>query len=62
MKRGIKARPGLRVPPGTQLAHKRGFEAAKGYGYGHSDLKTVDIHKIQHKCDKMGKLNNEGKK
>ena len=59
MERNSIARPGLRVPPGTQLAHERGFEAAKGYGYEKARLQTVELHKIQHKNDKMGKLNKD---
>jgi hypothetical protein len=42
----------MRVPPGKELAHRRGFEAAKGYGYEHSDLKTKADHALQHKFDK----------
>ena len=44
-------RPGIRNPPGYQLAHKRGFEARKGYGYEYSDLQGTDIHKVQHKVE-----------
>ena len=63
MKRDSAARPGLRVPPGTQLAHERGFEAAKGYGYEKSNLQITELHKIQHKHDKQGRLNKDrGKK
>lgn len=39
----------MRVPPGKQLAHKRGFEARKGYGYGHSNLQNTANHRLQHK-------------
>ena len=52
----------LRVPPGKQLAHKRGFEANKGYGYEHADLKLISDHKIQHKHDNFGKLNKDAGK
>ncbi len=37
------------VPPGKNLAHHRGFKAKKGYGYEHSDLQDIDLHKLQHK-------------
>jgi len=33
---------------GQVLAHRRGFEARKGFGYQHSDLQTVLLHKLQH--------------
>jgi hypothetical protein len=39
----------VRVPPGKNLAHRRGFEAKKGYGYDYSDLQDIDLHKLQHK-------------
>jgi len=42
-------RTNIRVPPGKNMAHRRGFEAKKGYGYGHSDLQDIDLHKLQHK-------------
>ncbi|MFP4309645.1 MAG: polymorphic toxin type 8 domain-containing protein, partial [Desulfococcaceae bacterium] len=47
IKRGT--RKNVRVPPGKNLAHRRGFEAKKGYGYEHSDLQDIDLHKLQHK-------------
>jgi hypothetical protein len=34
---------------GKELAHRRGFEARKGYGYEHSDLQDKVLHKLQHK-------------
>jgi len=49
----------IRNPPGKDLAHQRGREAAKGYDYKHSDLKTKADHQLQHKHDKNGKLNKE---
>jgi len=49
----------LRVPPGKQLAHDRGREAQKGYGYEHSKLQDTDLHNLQHKHDNNGKLNKE---
>ena len=42
-------RTNIRVPPGKNLAHRRGFEAENGYGYGQSDLQDIDLHKLQHK-------------
>jgi hypothetical protein len=42
-------RKNVRVPPGKNMAHRRGYEARKGYGYEHSDLQDVDLHKLQHK-------------
>ena len=42
-------RSNIRVPPGKVLAHRRGFEARKGYDYDYSDLQDVDLHKLQHK-------------
>jgi RHS repeat-associated protein len=42
-------RKNIRVPPGKELAHRRGFEAKKGFDYEHSDLQVIDNHKLQHK-------------
>jgi len=44
-------RSNIRVPPGKVLAHRRGFEAKKGFSYQHSDLQLVDLHKLQHKYE-----------
>ncbi len=44
---------------GKELAHERGREAAKGYGYEHSNMQDADLHKLQHKHDKKGTLNKE---
>lgn len=52
-----RKRTDLRNPPGTDLAHKRGFEAAKGYDYRHSQLQGRDLHKLQHKFDALGRKN-----
>jgi len=41
-------RSNIRVPPGKNLAHQRGFEAKKGCGYQYSDLQHIDLHKLQH--------------
>ncbi len=34
---------------GKVLAHRRGFEAKKGFSYKHSDLQDVNLHKLQHR-------------
>jgi len=39
----------IRNPPGKDLAHRRGFEARKGYSYQHSDLQDRSLHRLQHK-------------
>lgn len=49
----------LRVPLGKELAHKRGFEAAKGFDYSYSNLQDKSLHKLQHKYDGMGKKNKQ---
>ena len=46
-------------PPGKVLAHERGREAAKGYGYEHSNLQDKDLHDLQHKYDDKGRKNKE---
>ncbi|EYE87298.1 hypothetical protein Q428_14025, partial [Fervidicella metallireducens AeB] len=45
----------IRVPNGYQMAHKRGYEARKGFGYSHSVLNDTNLHKLQHKYDKYGR-------
>jgi hypothetical protein len=45
----------LRVPPGKNLAHERGKEVAKGYGYKDSKLNTVELHKLQQSTEKVKK-------
>lgn len=47
----------VRNPPGKDLAHERGREAAKGFGYEHSNLQDNDLHDLQHKYDDYGKKN-----
>jgi hypothetical protein len=42
-------RTSIRVPPGKNMAHRRGFEAKKGFDYKHSDLQDIDLHKLQHR-------------
>ncbi len=49
----------IRNPPGKELAHERGREAAKGYSYKFSNLVDRVLHKIQHKLDDFGRANNE---
>ena len=43
----------IRNPPGIHLAHERGRENAKGYGYEHSKLQLISNHRLQHKYDKI---------
>ncbi len=52
-------RKNIRNPPGKDLAHERGREAAKGYGYEHSNLQDRDLHRRQHKYDNGGRKNKE---
>lgn len=49
----------IRNPPGKDLAHERGREAAKGYDYSHSNLQDRDLHRLQHKYDDFGRTNTE---
>ncbi|SBS36452.1 Adenosine monophosphate-protein transferase and cysteine protease IbpA precursor [Marinomonas spartinae] len=49
----------IRNPPGKDLAHERGREAAKGYGYEHSNLQDRKLHRLQHKYDNFGRKNKE---
>lgn len=49
----------IRNPPGKDLAHERGREAAKGYSYKNSKLQDRDLHKTQHKYDDKGRANKE---
>lgn len=52
-------RNSIRNPPGKDLAHERGREAAKGYGYDYSNLQDRDLHKLQHRYDNFGRKNKE---
>jgi Bacterial toxin 8 len=52
-------RASIRNPPGKDLAHERGREAAKGYDYNHSNLQDRDLHRSQHKYDDFGRANVE---
>ena len=54
-----RKRKTIRNPPGKDLAHERGREAAKGYGYEHSNLQEKKLHRLQHKYDNFGKRNKE---
>jgi RHS repeat-associated protein len=51
----------VRVPPGKQMAHARGREAAKGYNHktSPSSLQNIRNHRTQHKYDGHGKKNKE---
>ncbi|WP_228457756.1 polymorphic toxin type 8 domain-containing protein [Chryseobacterium sp. C3] len=49
----------MRNPPGKDLAHERGREAAKGYSYKYSNIQDRKLHRTQHKYDKGGRLNKE---
>ena len=47
----VKQRSGgdtLRMPPGKQLAHERGRENHKGYGFVYAKLQDADLHRLQH--------------
>ncbi|QYS92410.1 hypothetical protein JJC04_08210 [Flavobacterium covae] len=48
-------RKSIRNPPGKDLAHERGREAAKGYSYKNSNLQDRDLHRRQHKYDNGGR-------
>ncbi len=52
-------RKSIRNPPGKDLAHERGREAAKGYSYKNSNLQDRDLHRRQHKYDNGGRKNKE---
>ncbi len=53
------SRKTIRNPPGKDLAHERGREAAKGYSYKYSNLQDRRLHRLQHKYDNFGRLNKE---
>ena len=54
-------RTSIRNPPGKDLAHERGREAAKGCSYKHSNLQNRADHRTQHKYDNNGRANKEHK-
>ena len=47
----------LKVPPGYELAHERGREKTKGFGYEHSNLILKIDRIIKHMFDNNGKFN-----
>jgi len=52
-------RKNIRNPPGKDLAHERGREAAKGYSYKYSKFQNRTDHRNQHKYDNGGRKNKE---
>lgn len=52
-------RKNIRNPPGMDLAHERGREAAKGYSYQYSNLQDRSLHRRQHRFDDKGRRNRE---
>jgi RHS repeat-associated protein len=54
-------RKNIRVPPGTDLAHSRGREAAKGFDHvaSQSQLQERNLHRLQHRYDDFGRANKE---
>ncbi|SEL57376.1 intein C-terminal splicing region/intein N-terminal splicing region/RHS repeat-associated core domain-containing protein [Roseateles sp. YR242] len=46
-----KKRKTIRVPPGYEMAHRRGFPAKNGHSYKNSDLQNPDLHDLQHKWE-----------
>jgi Bacterial toxin 8 len=55
------AREAIRNPPGKELAHAPGREAAKGYDHvaSPSALQDKDLHRARHKIDDFGRANKE---
>ena len=53
------SRKNIRNPPGKDLAHQRGREAAKGYDYRSSNIQDRGLHRSQHKYDDFGRKNKE---
>lgn len=49
----------IRVPPGKELAHARGREAAKGFSHtkSPSSMQSRELHRTQHKFDDFGRKN-----
>ncbi|HFA50553.1 MAG TPA: hypothetical protein ENJ95_16220 [Bacteroidetes bacterium] len=52
-----KKRKNIRNPPGKEMAHERGREAAKGFSYKFSKLQDKMLHRLQHKFDNFGRKN-----
>ncbi|WP_228464031.1 polymorphic toxin type 8 domain-containing protein [Chryseobacterium bernardetii] len=50
-------RTSIRNPPGKDLAHERGREAAKGFSYKYSHLQNRKDHRNQHRYDNGGRKN-----
>ncbi len=50
---------GIRNPPGYELAHHRGREAAKGYSYMYSEAQLECLHSSQHRHDWWGQRNSD---
>ena len=50
-------RTSIRNPPGYQLAHRRGYEAQKGFGYEYSEPQHTDLDRLQHRYDDRGREN-----
>jgi RHS repeat-associated protein len=46
-----KKRKTIRVPPGYEMAHRRGLRAKNGNSYKHSDLQNPDLHDLEHKYE-----------
>jgi len=49
----------IRNPPGHDLAHQRGREAAKGFDHRYSQQIPQDLHKFKHSIDNYGRRNTE---
>jgi|GEM_PF-5518769 len=45
----LRPQRNIRVPPGKELAHRRGKPAKDGNSYEHADLQSTDLHRLQHK-------------
>ncbi|MBC1227608.1 polymorphic toxin type 8 domain-containing protein [Listeria booriae] len=50
-----RARKTIRVPRGYEMAHKRGYEARKGYGYKYTVMQNIRNHRTQHRYDDNGR-------
>ncbi len=58
-RKALNGKTKLRNPPGIQLAHARGNEHHKGYGYSYAAAQDTDLHMLQHKYDNFGAANPE---
>jgi hypothetical protein len=52
IKRG--KRKDIRNPIEKDLAHRRGYEAQKGFDYSYANLQSRSLHRLQHKFDGNG--------